>query len=122
MLRKFTVCLPIEIFEDLREEAAKHRLSISDVVREKILGSRSAILEVETPVAVPLKNESPQNQNSSTVVQSEEASKQISEISLRTLKTLLLLREFLFERNAQILKKVDEKMARHFGEEGKKVP
>ncbi len=122
MLRKFTVCLPIEIFEDLREEAAKHRLSISDVVREKILGARNVILKTETPAAVSLKNEPAQNQNSSNAVRSEETSKQISEISFTTLETLLLLREFLFERNGQILKRVDEKLERRFGRERKKVP
>lgn len=111
MLRKFTVCLPIEIFEDLREEASKHRLSISDVVREKILGSRNAILKAETVAAVIPQNESAQDQAKNTVP-FEETSKQVSEISFRTLETLFLLREFLFERDAQILKRVHEKMER----------
>ena len=38
-----------------------------------------------------------------------------------TLETLLLLREFLFERNGQILKKVDEKLDARFGRDRKKA-
>jgi hypothetical protein len=100
MLRKSTLRLPINLYEDLHDEALKYRVSMSDVIRSKLL-----------ELKYPIRNEIPQHELAQQKAEhsclSEEITKQISEIHFATLEILFLLREFLFERNAQILKRVD---------------
>jgi hypothetical protein len=103
MLRKITLRLPFDIFEDLKEEAQKYCVSISDVIRERLL--RPEISNNDFP-------------NLST--SPKQITNQPSEDNLINLEILFLLREFLFERNGQILKRVDEKMERRFGKDRKK--
>jgi hypothetical protein len=110
MLRKITHRLPINLYEDLRDEALKYRISISDVIRGKLLASTNPDPKKEFAEKQELEKSS-----------ASEQTKQTSEIYLMTLEILLLLREFIFERNAQILKRVDEKMERRFGKDRKKI-
>jgi hypothetical protein len=104
MRRRLSLEFPIDMYEDLREEALKHKTSIADVVRQKILKSNDSI---------PKKPEEP--------TLSGKDQKQEDEVLSMILEILLLLREFLFERNGQILKKVDEKMEKRFGKERRKI-
>jgi len=95
--------LPIEIFEDLENEAHVHHISISDVVRNRFLqlqNFKNGISKPLPPSAAP---------------------SQASEIDHLACETILLLREFLFERHAQVLKKVDEKMEKRFGKDRRRV-
>ena len=103
MQKKVSFLLPFDIFEDLQKEALKYQISISDLIRERIswperLKNDSA--NTLTPVANPV--DSP------------------SEDKLINLEILFLLRDFLFERNGQTLKKISEKMDKYFGKDRKK--
>lgn len=116
MLRKFTLLLPIDVFKDLQAEALRERISISDVIRDKILQAKNPKLENPIPAEKPkfeafTKPDTPPNDQFKTV---------IPHIDFASLETLYLLREFLFDRNGQILKRVDDKMEKSFGKERKK--
>jgi hypothetical protein len=103
MRRRLSLGLPNNMYEDLRDEALKHQISIADVIRQKIVRRESVISnEPEKPVPVV------------------QTPKQDEEVKGMCLEMLLLLREFIFERNAQILKKVDEKLERRLGKDRKK--
>lgn len=110
--------LPQDIREELREEAEEKRLSISDIIRDRISKSKSSFSldqcfeeilnrldSLELKVA---QFQNPQVQSSGTQ-------------DPMAVETLSLLREFLLERNAQVVKKVDEKMEKRFGKDRKKV-
>lgn len=92
MDHQISVRIPIDVFEELQAEALKHRISISNVVRQKLVSEK--------------------------IITPKEKS---SELDLVTIEILFLLREFIFEKNGQILKKIDEKMERQFGKERKKI-
>lgn len=115
MLRKLTHRLPIDLFEELQEEASKHRITMSDLIRGKLLFLKNSNLSFQSPLSpgITQNNSPPPSPPQTTVNQSQETDPAILEI-------LFLLREFLFERNGQILKKVDEKMERRFGKDRKK--
>ncbi len=104
MLRKMALRLPIELFEALQREALREKTSISNLVREIILHSKISKNDFSNPSISP-----------------QQAPEQSPEENLINLETLFLLREFLFERNAQILKKVDERMEKQFGKDRKKI-
>ena len=111
MLKQVSVKLPFRVFEELRQEAEKKHLSVSDVMRERIfLKPASKILNSE---------------ESNPKISDEKISEPVpypsTESDFALLEILLLLREFLFERNAQVLKKVDEKLERRFGKDRKRV-
>jgi hypothetical protein len=103
MRRRLSLGLPINLYEDLRDEAEKHQVSIADIIRQKIIRRDHSIPD--------------QPQKPDPIVQTP---KQDDELKAICLEMLFLLREFLFERNAQILKKVDEKLERRFGKDRKK--
>ena len=106
MKKKFTTFLPGEILAELRDEAAKYKSSVAEVLRRKLLESKN--LETSQAGSPPpsqnLKNESNDSSLYPLIVE-----------------VLLLLREFFFERNAQILKKVDENLDKRFGKERTKI-
>ena len=103
MQRKVSFLLPMNIFEDLKAEALKYQISISDLIRERISRPGRFRNDLSNPVTcVP------------------QPASQSSEENLLNLETLFLLREFLFERNAKILRKVDEKLEKRFGKDRKK--
>lgn len=104
MQRKVSFLLPIGVFEDIQTEALKYQISISDLIRERI--SRPERFKKDS---------------SNTVVSPAQPTSQPPEENLINLEILFLLREFLFERNAQILKKVDERMEKRFGKDRKKI-
>lgn len=106
MQHQISVKVPIDVFESLREEALKHRISISDVVRERILAPQDQLLLSQAISDGSNKAKSSQ--------------KTFSDIDLAIIEILFLLREFLLERNGQILKKTDEKMEKRFGKDRKK--
>ncbi len=103
MQRKVSFLLPMNVFEDLQTEALKYQISISDLIRERI--SRPERFK---------------NDLSNSVACTPQPANQSSEDNPLNLEILLLLREFLFERNAQILRKVDEKLEKRFGKDRKK--
>lgn len=121
MDQKLSLRLPDDVFRYLREEASKLGISVSDIVRERILRGRSSDLNQG---AEP--QESSQFQNSTDRPNHppghlEEPVRSISETDFAIFEILYLLREFLFERNGQILKRVDEKMEKRFGKERKRI-
>lgn len=101
--KRLSLGLPIDLYEDLREEALKERISIADVIRYKIFRfndlSSKEMEKLSSPVQVP---------------------KQEDELKAVCFEILFLLREFLFERNAQILRKVDERLDKQLGNDRNK--
>lgn len=118
MLRKFSLLLPIEIFKELQAEANREKISISDVVRDKILRSKIPKLETSSPPIESKFGTLP----SISPPPNEDSKIDFSLIHFALFETLYLLREFLFERNAQILKRVDDRMEKRFGKERKRIP
>lgn len=117
MLRKFSLLLPIEMFKDLQSEANREKISISDVVRDKILRSKTPRLETSS-LTIESKFETPPR---ISPLPTEDSKIDLSLLHFASLETLYLLREFLFERNAQILKRVDDRLERRFGKERKRI-
>ena len=115
MLRKMSLRLPIDIYEELFEEALRLRVSVSDVVREKILSVKHSNLN--SSFQPP---SSSQNEIFKQDIHVKEKIYPSEENDFVNLEILFLFREFLFERNAQILKKVDEKLDRRFGKDRKR--
>ena len=121
MLRKVSLRLPIEVFEELQNEALQFKISISDIIRGKIFepqnqNSQNSKFAKESSSAANL-----QNQISEILNLLSKKEKSDQETHLINLEILFLLREFLFERNAQVLKKVSERMDERFGKERKKI-
>ena len=114
-LRQLSHRLPIDLLEDLREEASKHRITMSDLIRAKLLFLKDANLNPQPPISSGVTQNNPPMPSSS-----QPTTNHPSEIDLAILEILFLLREFLFERNGQILKKIDEKMEKRFGKDRKK--
>jgi heterodisulfide reductase subunit C len=117
MSQRISVRIPNEVFQSLREEAIKHGVRISDVVRDKIL--KEKISKVGTSVqAEEIKFEAFTKPGGEL---NDKISPNIHHADFAALESLYLLREFLFERNAQILKRVDDKMEKRFGKERKRI-
>lgn len=106
MHTRMSIRMPDDILEKLEVEAKNLHTSVASIIRERVARTFSA------------KGEDLPSQPLST---SNESDTSLLECMAITTEILLLLREFLFERNAQILKKVDEKMDQHFGKNRKKV-
>lgn len=106
MHTRMNIRMPNDIVEKLEVEAKNLHTSIASIIRERV--ARTFTVKGEDPPSQPLPTS---NQSDASLL----------ECLTITTEILLLLREFLFERNAQILKKVDEKMDQHFGKNRKKV-
>jgi len=117
MSQRISVRVPNDVFESLREEAKIHGVRISDVIRDKILPRKFSKQGIPTQLEEP-KFEAFTNAGTTA---NDESKSTIPHIDFANLETLYLLREFLFERNAQILKRVDDKMEKRFGKERKRV-
>lgn len=123
MLRKCSLYLPLDLYEDLQALSREHRTSLTDVIRGKILQTKvdsenrhssSQILSLLQSIHQKLLE---QKETSSS--QTPSSMNQNSDFLL--VEILFLLREFLFERNGQVLRKVDEKLDQHFGKDRRKV-
>ena len=121
MLRKLTHRLPIDEFEELREEASKRRISISDVIRDKLLRSKSYESREGHPNHSFPEFDFDRSHGQGGLGPPERLANPNSEMDFAIFEILYLLREFLFERNGQILKRVDEQMEKRFGKERKKI-
>ena len=107
MHHQISVKVPIDVFESLQQEAAKHKVSISDIVRERIMAPENNSLLLPNP-------NSPKTESVPPI-------KSFSEIDLSIIEVLFLIRESFLERNGQVLKKIDEKMEKRFGKDRKKI-
>jgi|GEM_PF-2694449 len=121
MDQKLSLRLPNDVFQNLREEASKHGISVSDVVRERILRGRNGDLNQASVVHESSQLQKSTNRPNEEPGQLEGSEKKIPETDFAIFEILFLLREFLFERNGQILKKIDEKMEKRFGKERKRI-
>lgn len=121
MDQKLSLRLPNDVFQNLREEASKHRISVSDVVRERILRGRNADLKQVSMVHEFSQLRKSTNRPDDEANPIEGLVKRITETDFAIFEILFLLREYLFERNGQILKKIDEKMERRFGKERTRI-
>ncbi len=118
MNKKISLLLPNDIFENLREEAARARISISDAIREKIFR------EEDFNTASVKSTESSgnlQNQISEILsfISKNEKARQSSDAPI--IEILFLLRELLLQRDGGIIRKVDAKLDQLFGKERKKI-
>ncbi|MCP5468557.1 MAG: hypothetical protein H7A32_04735 [Deltaproteobacteria bacterium] len=107
MKQKVSLRLPNEIFENLRQEALELQISVSDVIRQRIIHFEN----------VNGKNSFSNfsEQNSQNAISDADSLNPNYENEFKEIQTIvfeirLLLREFLFERNAQILRKVDQRL------------
>lgn len=121
MLRKLTHRLPIDEFEELRKEARERRISISDVIRDKLLRCKNYETKDNHPNFNSREVDLDRSHNQGESGPPEGFAKPNSEMDFAIFEILHLLREFLFERNGQILKRVDEKMEKRFGKERKRI-
>ncbi len=118
MPKKISLLLPNDVFENLREEAARARISVSDTIREKILQYENA--NPASPPALELSSNL-QNQLSEilSLVSKNQKLQPASDPAI--LEILFLLRELLLQRDGAILRKVDTKLDQLFGKERKKI-
>lgn len=117
MTKKISLLLPNDIFEGLQREAARDRISISDVIREKILYHENTN---QLPAQEPSLNSNLQNQIAELLVTLSKNEKLVDEAYTVVFETRLLLREFLLERNGQVLRKVDQELKQRAAKEKEK--
>ena len=117
MPRKISVLLPSDLFENLRQEALKERISISDVIREKILHYENTN---PTSAQTPFASSDLQNQIPAIFATLHKNEKRIEEAYTVAFEIRLLLREFLLERHGQVLRKVDQELRQRAGKEKEK--
>lgn len=117
---KVSFRLAAELVHECEQEAETLQLPLSHILRDRFSNKNSTHSTFDTSKII----QSLQNiENKFDHFQStyfKEASSLSSDNPL-VLEILFLLREFLFERNAQILKKVDEKLEKRFGKERQKI-
>ena len=118
MPKKISVLLPNDIFENLRQESLKNRISISDVIREKILHYENAI---PTSAQESSLNSNLQNQIDELLASFSKNEKRVEETYAVAFEIRLLFREFLLERNGQVLRKVDQEMRQRAAKEREKT-
>ena len=104
-MKKVSLFLPFDVFEKFRVEASELRMSVSDILRQHLMKDDSL-------VSYDYDREAKEDKE-------EIWPPQLSETDLAIYETLLLLRGFVFERNAQISKKTHEKMEELFGKDRK---
>lgn len=117
MTKKISLLLPNDIFENLRQESLKDRISVSDVIRERILHYENVN---QPPAQAPSLNSNLQNQIAELVVALSKNEKRIDEAYTVTFEIRLLLREFLLERHGQVLRKVDQELKQRAAKEKEK--
>ena len=117
MTKKISLLLPNDIFEGLQREAARDRISISDVIREKILYHENAN---QPPAQEPSLNPNLQNQIAELFAFFSKKEKRIEETYAVVFELRLLLREFLLERHGQVLRKVDQELKQRAAKEKEK--
>ncbi len=107
MKKLFSIRLPLEIYEDLKDEAGQKGITLTDVLCDRLkkykelLSNKSEIGELKNLLTSKVEI---QKLNSSA---SEGKSQ---EEDLIALETLFILREMAFKENPQILKKANEEL------------
>ncbi len=123
LLRKFSLGLPWEMYEELQKIALQQKMSLTDVIRGRILQAQNSSVNTNSLDQIlsllQLIHQKLTEQKEPNSTQAISSENQSSDPLL--LEILFLLREFLFERNGQVLRRVDEKLDRHFGKDRKKV-
>ena len=120
-LKKVSFRIASTLAEECEREARQLKLPLSHILRDRFLqkgssdfSNREAYSQIFSQLEFISKNLE-QAQSSST-------NQNFSSLNHSLLiEILFLLREFLFERNAQVLKKVDEKLDHLLGKERKKI-
>ncbi len=121
-LKKVSFRLPSKLVEECEREALNFKLPLSEVLRDRFLqklSSSTSHFDTSSPLIQRLQDIE-QKMIDLQLSHAQDASLSSQESPL-VVEILFLLREFLFERNAQILKKVDEKLERRFGKDRKRV-
>lgn len=122
-LKKCSFYLDLHLYEELLEKAEKNRLSLSTVIRGKL----SQAIEQDfapnpsTQIISHLRSLESKINESLTKASTQTGTTPEQKPDPMTLEILLLLREFLFERNGQVLRKVDERLDRELRGERKKI-
>jgi len=116
MSQRISVRIPNHVFISLREEAKVHGIKLSDVIRDKIIHANSR----ENVIPSVVKESKFEAFTNAGIESNQDTKSTIPHIEFAILETLYLLREFLFERNAQILKRVDDRLEKRFGTERKR--
>ena len=122
MLKKLTIRLPMEWVERLEAEAKREKTFLANVLRDKISGAKdlqadssdkvskdTLLLEKIDQQLTDLQANHPRTQPSSP------------QENPLLIETLFVVRELLFERNAQALRRIDEKIDRLFGKDRIKI-
>lgn len=112
MIHKISVRISNETFRSLQEEAKKYRVKISVVARDRLMHPSDPLRPKRN---FDLDEEYIRELMAKEMRQEDKTPEPRSQSEFAALETLYLLREFLFERNAQILKRVDDKMEKRFG-------
>lgn len=118
MIHKICVRVSNETFRSLQEEAKKYRVKISVVARDRLMHPNDTLQPKRN---FELDEEYIQELVAKEMQQEDKTPEPRSQSEFAALETLYLLREFLFERNAQILKRVDDKMEQRFGSFRQKI-
>lgn len=107
MKRKVSTRLPIEIYEDLKDEADQRRVTVSDILCDRLKKYQELIHHKnemdELKKLLTRKMETQELNVSSPQEKSQQE-------DLVTLETLFILREIAFKENPQILKKANEEL------------
>lgn len=112
----------MEWVERLEAEAKREKTFLANVIRDKISGAKDSQADPSDRVsedALLLQNINQQL----TAIQASHSKTQPSSPQENPLlvETLFVVRELLFERNAQALRRIDEKIDRLFGKDRRKI-
>ncbi len=107
MKRKVSTRLPIEIYEDLKDEADQRGITVSDILCDRLKKYKESVHH---------KNEIGELKNLLTnkietqKLNPSDSKEKSQEEDLVSLETLFILREMAFKENPQILKKANEEL------------
>ena len=104
MLKKVTIRLHDDIYEELVQESKERRISLTDLLREIVIQRKTKSISGEEKEILPKENE--QNK---------------TELDLVAVETLFLLRQFLMEKGQQPYSKAHDMMTKKFGPDWKKL-
>ena len=120
--QKINLRLPAAWVASFQREARQEKTSLSNVIRSKIAGRKDITLDESTePFELSLWLQKLEEKLIAFQTRHSEPSSSSPQENPELIETLLIVRELLFERNAQALRRIDDKVERLFGKDRRKI-
>ena len=120
--QKINLRLPAAWVASFRREACQEKTSLSNVIRSKIAGRKDVALDESTePFELSLWLQKLEEKLLTFQARHSDPNPSSPQENPELIETLLIVRELLFERNAQALRRINDKVERLFGKDRRKI-